>query len=82
MTESRHNIIVITRCMGRLEHLKQSLPKFAAQFPTVMVDWSCPEKSGDWAKTVDNVSVIRVQGSNIKTFSQGGSRNTGAEHTT
>jgi hypothetical protein len=61
--------------MGRLEHLKQSLPKFAAQFPTVMVDWSCPEKSGDWASTIDNVIVVNVPGK--KHFSQSGSRNAG-----
>ena len=46
-------ICIITTCMGRLAHLRQSLPSFTAQPDTsvVVVDYSCPERSGEWVES-------------------------------
>ncbi len=53
----------ITTCKGRLAHLKQTLPRAVAQgWPCVVVDYSCPEGTGDWvAANYPNVTVVRVE---------------------
>jgi hypothetical protein len=43
--------------MGRLAHLQDSLPAFPK--PCVVVDYSCPDKSGDWAEA-QGATVVRV----------------------
>ena len=54
----------VTTCMGRLEHLKQTLP--LQQHPdceSIVVDWSCPDKCGDWVEeNYPDVKVVRVDG--------------------
>ncbi len=49
-------------CMGRLEHLKQSLPALVrnGRGPVVLVDYSCPDGCGDWAESHFSASQVRV----------------------
>lgn len=43
-------ITAVTTSMGRKSHLELSLPLMLAEFPhVVVVDWSCPDSSGEWA---------------------------------
>lgn len=42
----------ITACKGRLGHLRQTF-----RLPTVVVDWGCPDGSGDWAESAGAVVV-------------------------
>lgn len=43
-------ITAVTTCMGRREHLETTLPLMLEEFEqVVVVDWSCPQKSGEWA---------------------------------
>jgi hypothetical protein len=66
-------------CMGRLEHLKQSLPSLSAQVGSevIVVDWSCPDKCGEWAALWPITRVVNVVGE--KNFSLPKSRNIGAK---
>ena len=69
----------IIPCMGRLDHLRQSLPAALAQpgCRTVVVDYSCPDHSGDWAAGHGpGVAVVRVPGQS--TFHLARARNLGA----
>ena len=54
----------VTTCMGRLEHLKQTLP--LQQHPdceSIVVDWSCPDNCGDWVEeNYPDVRVVRIKG--------------------
>ena len=49
-------------CMGRLEHLKQTLPRMLAQpnCEVVVVDYSCPDRSGDWIGEHFHDQPVRV----------------------
>ena len=70
--------IVIT-CMGRLEHLKQSLPLAVAQedAQVIVVDYSCPDDCGDWVEdNYPSVKVVRVPGR--QQYNRSESRNIGA----
>jgi glycosyltransferase involved in cell wall biosynthesis len=51
---------IITTCKGRLEHLKQTLPRMLDQgaAEVVVVDYSCPEGTGDWVR--ENFPAVRV----------------------
>jgi len=56
-----------TTCMGRLEHLKQTLPKMVDQLGShvVVVDYSCPDGAGDWVREhfdASQVSVVTMEG--------------------
>ncbi len=44
--------ILVTTSMGRRAHLERSLPSWLSYTPCniVVVDWSCPQHSGDWAE--------------------------------
>ena len=56
-------ICLITTCMGRLAHLQQSLAAAVAQphCSCVVVDYSCPERCGDWVEQhYPAVKVVRV----------------------
>lgn len=58
-------IIPVITCMGRLEHLKQTLPRVVREFGrALVVDWSCPQKSGAWARRNFGaaVDVVEVPG--------------------
>lgn len=49
--EPFHCAAVIT-CMGRLRHLRRSLPALLerSSMPVVLVDYSCPDGCGEWAE--------------------------------
>ena len=60
---------ICTACMGRLEQLKQTLPMSLSHddVEVILVDYSCPEHSGDWAEQTfpeeirsGKLKVIRV----------------------
>jgi glycosyltransferase involved in cell wall biosynthesis len=55
---------IITTCMGRLEHLRRSLPAMVEQgADVVVVDYSCPDRCGDWVQSAfPQVRVVRVEG--------------------
>ncbi|HEX7775909.1 MAG TPA: glycosyltransferase family A protein [Parvibaculum sp.] len=75
-------ICCITTCMGRLEHLKQTLPRTVAQpgVSVVVVDYSCPDGAGDWVEAnFPQVRVVRVEGETL--FSRSRARNLGAAAT-
>ncbi len=69
----------VTTCMGRLRHLQQSLPRLVAQSGAmcVVVDYSCPESSGDWVEqNFPGVAVVRVGGEQF--FQPSRAKNLGA----
>ena len=69
----------ISTCMGRLEHLRRALPTWLAQpdSEVVVVDWSCPDGSGDWVKAHHaQAGVVRVPGR--AHFNLAAARNAGA----
>ena len=52
----------ITTCKGRLSHLRQSLPLAHGQpaVDCIVVDYGCPERSGDWVESnFPGVTVVR-----------------------
>lgn len=70
---------IITACKGRLEHVKQSLPRMVAQddAEVIVVDYSCPEGTGDYVEqNFPGVRVVRVAGEDG--FSNWKARNRGA----
>ncbi len=70
-------ITAVTTCMGRREHLELTLPMMLAEFERVIVvDWSCPQASGDWAEK-EGAYVVRCPGE--KFFSICKARNLGAK---
>ncbi|HEY4997615.1 MAG TPA: glycosyltransferase, partial [Usitatibacter sp.] len=69
----------VTTCMGRLEHLKQSLPRAAGQpdVSCVVVDYSCPDRAGNWVEQhFPGVKVVRIEGETR--FNASRARNAGA----
>jgi glycosyltransferase involved in cell wall biosynthesis len=73
------DLCLITTCMGRLAHLQQSLPAAAVQprCSCVVVDYSCPERAGDWVEQqYPTVKIVRVPGQ--AHFSPSRARNAGA----
>lgn len=74
---------IITTCMGRLDHLKQSLPRMLEQpnSEVIVVDYSCPQNTADYVtKHFPAAKVVKVQGK--KTFSNWAARNLGAAEAT
>jgi glycosyltransferase involved in cell wall biosynthesis len=74
-----NKITFITTCKGRLEHVKQTMPKIMAlgQVNVIFVDYGCPQKSGDWVITnFPSVKVINVTDDNGFCLSR--ARNIGA----
>jgi glycosyltransferase involved in cell wall biosynthesis len=72
-------IAFVTVCRARLDFLKQTLPAMLAQpvLSVVLVDYSCPERCGDWAEaTHPAVRVLRIPGQ--ATLNIGAARNAGA----
>src|SRR5690348_7938147 len=65
MPDTSPEISLLTTCMGRLAHLRESLPAAAAQprAGCVLVDYSCPDRCGNWAEAAfPQVNVVRVAG--------------------
>lgn len=78
MTPSPFVSFIVT-CMGRLGHLRASLPRLAAQGDSecILVDYSCPDGCGAWAEAeFPAVRVVRVPGQ--QTFNLARARNAGA----
>lgn len=75
-------VTFVVTCMGRLAHLKQTLPLLATVAPVVVVDYSCPDKAGQWVVDAgliqqDVVRVISVP--DQKFFNMARARNEGAK---
>lgn len=54
----------ITTCKGRLDHLRQTLPRVAAQpgVSIVVVDYDCPQQSGHWVReNFPEARVVRIE---------------------
>ncbi len=62
---------IITTCKGRLDDLKQSLPRFVSQQDTevIVVDYDCPQQCGDYVRqhfpSVKLVQVVDQPGFNL-----------------
>jgi glycosyltransferase involved in cell wall biosynthesis len=72
-------ITFVTTCRGRLNHLRETLPTFVRQpgAAVVVVDYSCPEASGDWVEAnFPQVEVVRSAGN--PRFELSRARNLGA----
>ena len=75
------NLSCIITCKGRLEHLKESLPKVcAAGFDEVIVvDFDCPQSTADWCRAnYPKAKAIKV--SNQPEFNLAKARNIGARN--
>lgn len=73
----KQDITFVVPCMGRLEHIKKTVPQLIGHFPTVVVDWSCPDKTAAWVReSVPDATVVEIQGK--KHFDLSGARNAGA----
>lgn len=80
MTAATAPISVIVTCKGRLGHLSQTLPTLVRALPdaeVILVDYDCPERSGDWAKA-NLPGVIVVRAHDRPTFNIARARNLGA----
>jgi glycosyltransferase involved in cell wall biosynthesis len=54
---------IVTTCKGRLDDLKQSLPRFAAQrdAEVIVVDYDCPQHTADFVRSAyPSVTVVAV----------------------
>ena len=72
-------LTVIITCMGRLHHLRESLPAIASQpdMRCIMVDYGCPDSAGNWvAENFPRVQVVRE--SAVTWFNISKARNLGA----
>lgn len=68
--------------MGRLDHLKQTLPlRIRDGVENIVVDWSCPQNTADWVMAnYPSVKVIRVD--NQKFYHRTKPRNIALSHAT
>jgi glycosyltransferase involved in cell wall biosynthesis len=58
------SLSIITSCKGRLEHLKQSLPRMVAQpnCECIVVDYDCPDDTAAWiGENHPQVRVVKVE---------------------
>ncbi len=56
-------ISFVTTCKGRLDHLRQTLPRMAAQPNTesIVVDYDCPDGTADWVHAnYPAVKIVKV----------------------
>lgn len=78
MSQLKHHFTYITTCKGRLAHLKQTLPRLAAEpgIACVVVDYDCPDGTAAWVSANHpNVKVVRV--TDTPGFSAARARNLG-----
>ena len=70
----------VTTCKGRLDHLRQTAPRFAEQFERwCLVDYDCPDASGDWVEQHAFLgSVVERLGKPAKRFHKTRALNLGA----
>lgn len=77
----RPEFAIITTCMGRLMHLRQSLPRFVDQefkdYLVYVVDWSSPDGLREWMEQENpaRTRLVRVVGQ--KYFNLSAARNAG-----
>lgn len=79
---NKYTITFVTTCKGRLTHIQETLPLLwgQAKQDIVMVDYSCPQKSGEWVeKNYPQVHIVRV---NNDGFNVSDARNQGAHNVT
>lgn len=72
------SLTYVTTCKGRLDHLRQTLPRVAAQpgVNIVVVDYDCPQQSGQWVKEhFPEAHVVRIE--SASGFSPAIARNAG-----
>jgi hypothetical protein len=71
---------IVVTCMGRLDHLRQTIPSLIRQdsgVEIVLVDWSCPDLCGAYASEHwPGVRVVKVPGQ--KQFHKSAALNAGA----
>jgi glycosyltransferase involved in cell wall biosynthesis len=68
----------VTTCKGRLDHLRETLPRVAAQsgVSIVVVDYDCPQQSGRWvSENFPEIRVVRIE--NAPGFNVAIARNAG-----
>lgn len=74
-------VAIITTCMGRTAHLRESLPRMLAQdypeFLVVVVDWSSPDDLQEYLASIDDPRLHWIQTKQPKYFSLSGARNLG-----
>lgn len=73
----------VVTCKGRLEHLKQSLPRMVAQpnCECIVVDYDCPDGAAEWvSKNHPQVRVVKVE--QAPRFHVARARNLGAKAAT
>jgi glycosyltransferase involved in cell wall biosynthesis len=74
---------IIVTCKGRLDHLKQSLPRMAAQTgcECIVVDYECPDGAAQWVReSHPHVKTVEVR--NVPRFNVARARNLGAKAAT
>jgi hypothetical protein len=72
-------MIPIITCMGRLAHLQKTLPGVIREFErAIVVDWSCPQKSGEWARRHFGPAVEVVEVAGQRYFHKARALNAGA----
>lgn len=77
--QSETSLSIIVPCMGRLHHLKRTIRPALAQpgCEYILVDWSCPDRSGDWVEAhFPQARVVRVR--SRERFHPSAARNAGA----
>ncbi len=72
---AKPDITFTTTCMGRLSHLKQTLPRLVSQpgCHVVVADFSCPDQCGRWIRenySPQQVTVVNVHGRTVFDRSQ------------
>ena len=75
----QRSLSIITTCKGRLEHLKQTLPRMieSGAYEVVVVDFSCPDGTAAYvSEHFPSVRVVSVEGQTY--FSNWKARNAGA----
>lgn len=72
------DVTLITPCMGRLEHIKRTIPENQKHgFKQIVVDYSDPDHCGDWLEqNHPAVGVVRLPGQAY--FNHAAARNAGA----
>ena len=87
-------ISFVTACMGRLHHLKETLPynlqavrNALIDFEWIIVDWSSPDGLGNWLKDnyadeIEKGEVVHLEFKDKTTFDRPGTRNRGIEAAT
>lgn len=75
------NVEIVTTCMGRLAHLKQTLPLMMKHAHVTVVDWSCPEKTCQWVFDTYGINgVYAISYPGERYFHHAKARNFGANY--